>query len=128
MAHACTTRGWLTETLDGFLLFPEKNSAQSTAKKSCLISCLMSSHFQSADNPDALTCKVCNAQYMVEKGSQFSLAQGFTVKQWILTASIVTIMCITLGGCWAVIQLYSEPWIRMLAVGLALLIQYICLR
>lgn len=84
--------------------------------------------FQSADNPDALTCKVCNAQYMVEKGSQFSLAQGFTARQWILTASIVTVMCLTLGGCWAVIQLYSEPWIRMLAVGSALLIQYICLR
>jgi hypothetical protein len=44
---------------------------------------------------------------MVEKGSQFSLAQGFTVKQWLQTASFVTIMCMSLGGCWAVIQIYS---------------------
>ena len=42
--------------------------------------------FQSADNPEALKCKVCSANYMVEKGSQFSLAQGFTAKQWLQTA------------------------------------------
>ena len=83
---------------------------------------------QSADNPDALTCKVCSAQYMVEKGSQFSLAQGFTVKQWIVTGTIVTAMCLTVGGCWAVVHLYPQPWIRGLAVGLALLVMYICLR
>jgi von Hippel-Lindau disease tumor supressor len=65
---------------------------------------------------------------MVEKGSQFSLSHGFTPKQWLQTASLVTLMCLTLGGSWAVIQLYVEPWIRMLAVGIALLIQYICLR
>ena len=83
---------------------------------------------QSADNPDALKCKVCNADYMVEKGSQFSLSQGFTAKQWITTASIITVMCSCLGGCWAVIQIYSQPWVRGLAVGVALLIQYVCLR
>ena len=48
--------------------------------------------------------------------------------QWLHTASLVTLMCLTLGGCWATIQLYSEPWIRMLAVSISLLIQYICLR
>ena len=32
------------------------------------------------------------------------------------------------GGCWAAIQIYSAAWIKCLAVGLALLVQYICLR
>ena len=53
---------------------------------------------QSADNRDALRCKVCNAPYMVEKGSQFSLAHGFTLRQWLVTGSIVTAMCATMGG------------------------------
>lgn len=90
--------------------------------------CLRRWLVESADNPEALKCKVCSAPYMVEKGSQFSLSHGFTPRQWLQTASLVTIMCLTLGGSWAVIQLYSEPWIRMLAVGIALLIQYLCLR
>lgn len=65
---------------------------------------------------------------MVEKGSQFSLSHGFTPRQWLQTASVVTAMCITLGAAWAIVQLYSQPWIRMLAVSLGLLIQYVCLR
>lgn len=90
--------------------------------------CLRRWLVESADNPDALNCKVCNARYMVEKGSQFSLAQGFTAKQWITTASIVSAVCLSMGGCWAVIQLYSEPWVKMLAVGAELLVVYISLR
>jgi len=90
--------------------------------------CLRRWLVESADNPDALKCKVCAAPYMVEKGSQFSLSHGFTPRQWLQTASVVTVMCITLGAAWAIVQLYSQPWIRMLAVSLGLLIQYVCLR
>ena len=52
----------------------------------------------------------------------------FSPRQWLQTATTVTIMCLTLGAAWALIQLYSQPWIRMLAVSIGLLIQYICLR
>jgi len=90
--------------------------------------CLRRWLVESADNPDALKCKVCSAEYMVEKGSQFSLANGFTAKQWMQTASMVTMICLATGGAWAVIQIYSEPWIRILAVGGACFIIYICLR
>jgi len=90
--------------------------------------CLRRWLVESADHPDALQCKVCSVAYMVEKGSQFSLSHGFTPRQWLQTATTVTIMCVTLGAAWALIQLYSEPWIRMLAVSIGLLIQYICLR
>lgn len=90
--------------------------------------CLRRWLVESADNPEALQCKVCSANYMVEKGSQFSLTQGFTTKQWLQTASFVTIMCLSVGGCWAVIQIYTLAWIRLIAVSATLLIQYICLR
>jgi len=81
------------------------------------------------ENPDNLTCGVCKLPYEVERdASQFSLAQGFTPVHWVVTASTVTVMVSAAGGCWAAIQIYSEAWIRMVAVGLALLIQYICLR
>ena len=81
------------------------------------------------ENPDNLTCGVCKQPYEVERdSSQFSLAQGFTPVHWVVTASTVLVMVTAAGGCWAAIQIYSEAWIRMVAVGLALLIQYICLR
>ena len=47
---------------------------------------------------------------------------------WMQTASMVTMICLATGGAWAVIQIYSEPWIRILAVGGACFIIYICLR
>ncbi len=60
--------------------------------------CLKRWLVESADNPDSLRCKVCNAPYLVEKGSQFSLATGFTLRQWVATATAVTVMCGTCGG------------------------------
>jgi len=90
--------------------------------------CLRRWLVESADNPESLKCKVCNQFYEVERGSQFSLAQGFTTKHWVGTAGVVSVMVAAAGGCWAAIQIYSDAWIRMLAVGLALLVQYICLR
>jgi len=90
--------------------------------------CLRRWLVESADNPDSLTCKVCKQAYEVERGSQFSLTQGFTTKHWIGTAGVVFIMMMAAGGCWAAVQIYSEAYIKCLAVGLALLVQYICLR
>jgi len=90
--------------------------------------CLQRWLMEYAESSDALKCKVCGGAYEVEKGSEFSLSKGFTAKQWLQTASYVTIMCLSVGGSWAVIQLYSEAWIRTLAVGAALFVLYLCLR
>jgi len=90
--------------------------------------CLRRWLVESVESPESLRCKVCNQSYEVERGSQFSLAQGFTTKHWAGSAGVVSVMVAAAGGCWAAIQLYQEAWIRMLAVGLALLVQYICLR
>ena len=109
------------------------NTGQSSVNKSAL-----SAEFESFNN--------CALQaYEVERdASQFSLASGFTPAHWLTTATTVLVMVSAAGGCWAAIQIYSQvrcqsamvtalyrgsqAWIRMCAVGLALLIQYICLR
>ncbi|XP_023338919.1 uncharacterized protein LOC111709482 isoform X2 [Eurytemora carolleeae] len=90
--------------------------------------CLRRWLVESSDNPESLVCKVCKQAYEVERGSQFSLSQGFTTRHWIGTAGVVFVMMLAAGGCWAAVQIYSEAWIKCLAVGLALLVQYICLR
>jgi len=91
--------------------------------------CLKRWLVESADNPDALKCRVCRAPYTVENGSQFSLlSHGFTLRHWLATAAAVAGMRGTIGGCWAVITLYPQAWVKMLAVGGGLLVQYVCLR
>ena len=55
-----------------------------------------------------LCMQVCNQAYEVERGSQFSLSQGFTTKHWIGTAGVVFVMMLAAGGCWAAIQIYSQ--------------------
>lgn len=90
--------------------------------------CLRRWLVESADNPESLKCKVCNQAYEVERGSQFSLAQGFTTRHWVGTVGVVSVMVLAAAGCWAAIQIYPEAWIKCIAVGLALLVQYICLR
>jgi len=89
--------------------------------------CLRKWLVESADNPDNLRCKVCNELYELERGQPW-LPAGFTLTSWLYTASIVTIMCASAAGAWTVIQIFEDPGLRILAVGLALLIQYVCLK
>ena len=56
------------------------------------------------------------------------MIQEFEKNDISFSSSFVTIMCLSVGGCWAVIQIYSLAWIRLIAVSATLLIQYICLR
>lgn len=89
--------------------------------------CLRKWLVESADNADNLRCKVCKAQYELERGQPW-LPAGFTLTSWLYTASIVTMMCASAAGAWTVIQLFDDPGLRMLAVGLALLVEYVCLK
>eukprot|EP00096_Caligus_rogercresseyi_P011933 TRINITY_DN484_c0_g1_i1.p1 TRINITY_DN484_c0_g1~~TRINITY_DN484_c0_g1_i1.p1 ORF type:complete len:273 (-),score=37.81 TRINITY_DN484_c0_g1_i1:218-1036(-) len=90
--------------------------------------CLRRWLVESADNPDALKCKVCSASYMVEKGSTFSLKQGFTPLQWVQTVSLVSAMCIASGGGWAICYFYPQPPVKLLIVGANLVLQCVFLR
>lgn len=64
----------------------------------------------------------------VERGSHLDWQQGFTPQHWLQTAAIVTMMCVSGAGAWVLMQLYTEPGIRMLALGGALLVIYVSIR
>ncbi|KAK8749405.1 hypothetical protein OTU49_015339 [Cherax quadricarinatus] len=91
----------------------------------CLRKWLMECAENSSEN---LSCKVCGAVYQLEKGRAWWIGQGFTARHWLQTASLVTVMCGTIAGTWAVVQMYDDAYIRSLAAGATLLIIYICLR
>lgn len=83
---------------------------------------------ESSINPDNMRCKVCGVSYQVERGARLDWQQGFTSQQIVTTTSLVTIMCVSAAGAWVAIQLYEDIYIRMLAVGVALLVEYLCVR
>merc|ERR1719209_2704501 len=59
--------------------------------------CLRRWLVESVESPESLRCKVCNQSYEVERGSQFSLAQGFTTKHWAGSAGVVSVMVAAAG-------------------------------
>lgn len=89
--------------------------------------CLRKWLVESAASPDNLKCKVCQQNYVLEKGHTW-LPAGFTARSWFYTFAIVTCMCGSAVGVWAVIQLVEEPGIRMLTVGVCVIIFYVCLK
>lgn len=91
----------------------------------CLRKWLMECAENSSEN---LSCKVCGAVYELEKGRAFWIGQGFTARHWLQTAFLVTVMCGTIAGTWAVVQMYDDAYIRSIAAGVTLLVIYVCLR
>ncbi|XP_071529516.1 uncharacterized protein [Panulirus ornatus] len=91
--------------------------------------CLRKWLMECAENySENLSCKVCGAVYQLEKGRAWWIGQGFTPRHWLQTASLVTVMCGTIAGTWALVQMYEDAYIRSLAAGATLLIIYVCLR
>ncbi|XP_068228761.1 uncharacterized protein [Palaemon carinicauda] len=91
----------------------------------CLRKWLMECAENSSEN---LSCKVCGAVYELERGRAFWIGQGFTARHWLQTAFLVTVMCGTIAGTWAVVQMYDDAYIRSIAAGVTLLVIYVCLR
>ncbi|XP_037083632.1 uncharacterized protein LOC119104014 isoform X2 [Pollicipes pollicipes] len=75
-----------------------------------------------------LRCKVCGSAYRLEQGGRAWLGRGFTVRHWLQTAVLVTVMCGAAAGCWAVMRFYLDAWIRTAAVGCVIIVYYVCLR
>lgn len=91
----------------------------------CLRKWLMECAENSSEN---LSCKVCGAVYQLERGRAWWIGQGFTPRHWLQTATLVTVMCVTIAGAWTLIQMYEDAYVRSLAAGATLLIIYVCLR
>jgi len=92
--------------------------------------CLKRWLIECASNPSALICKVCQTSYQVETKtkawSQLNLA--LSPRHRIQIAGLVAVMCAAIGGAITVIKFYQDSGLRLLAVGVALLIVYICCR
>ena len=80
------------------------------------------------NNTGQLSCKVCQEQYQLEKSPNWVIMQGFTARHWLRTASLVTVMCGTIAGSWAVLQVYNDGLIRSVTAGAMILVLYLCLR
>ncbi|XP_059476184.1 uncharacterized protein LOC132197120 [Neocloeon triangulifer] len=81
-----------------------------------------------ASASDKLKCKVCGSAYQVEQSTHLDWQQGFTLHHWLQTSAIVTAMCISVAVAWVLVQFFTEPFIRLLAIGGALLVCYIGIR
>lgn len=89
--------------------------------------CLKAWLIESSDNPDNIKCKVCNEPYKLER-EPICFPRGVSPKHWLQTAAIVCVMSSTVAGACLVVKMFDSVGLRTLAVGLALLVQYVSLR
>lgn len=97
----------------------------SSVHHDCLRRWLMESSSTSAE---ILKCKVCDQPYNVHATEKLDWERGFTAYHWGSTAFIVTCLCTAVAVAWTVIQLFEDPYIRMLSASLAVLVIYICIK
>ena len=98
----------------------------SAVHHSCLLRWLMES---CSSSTAPVSCKVCGSAYKVEHSQETVwLPAGLTIAHWLKTATIITIMCCTLGGSIMIVKLFHHMYVKMISVGSAILVEYICLR
>ncbi|KAH8397611.1 hypothetical protein KR215_003822 [Drosophila sulfurigaster] len=79
-----------------------------------------------SNNDAQLSCKVCAHPYEIEKSKKLEWDKGFTIQHWMKTVILITLICVTGATAWAIIQMYVDPLVRVLTVGVAVLIGYVC--
>lgn len=89
--------------------------------------CLKRWLVESSSNPDCKECKVCKVKYELESGHVW-LTKGLTPTHWVQTAAIITVMCSAITGACICVKMFNNVGIRTLAVGIALILEYVCLR
>lgn len=82
----------------------------------------------SSSSSETLKCKVCDQPYNVHQTEKLDWERGFTAQHWGSTAVIVTCLCTSIAVAWTIIQLFEDPYIRMLSASLAVLVIYICIK
>uniref|UniRef100_T1GBV5 RING-CH-type domain-containing protein n=1 Tax=Megaselia scalaris TaxID=36166 RepID=T1GBV5_MEGSC len=97
----------------------------SSVHHECLRKWLMESY---SNSKDVLACKVCKCPYNITRKKRLEWNKGFNIQHWSKTIILFTIMS-TAGGCtWMVIHLFHDPIVRVLTVGIAVLIGYVCIK
>ncbi|XP_064457748.1 uncharacterized protein LOC135368428 [Ornithodoros turicata] len=89
--------------------------------------CLRTWLVESAGSSDSNRCKVCNEEYELERGDVW-LPSGLSATHWAQTAAVLVIIGISISAACVVVNVFDNVGVRTLAVGLALLAVYVCLR
>lgn len=89
--------------------------------------CLKKWLVESSDNPDNNRCKVCNEQYELERETM-CFPRGISPTHWLKTGAIICVMSSSAAGACLVVKMFESVGLRTLAVGVALLVEYVCLR
>lgn len=66
-------------------------------------------------------------QYVLQKGKLW-IVSGFTKLKWLQTAGLVTVIAGSTAGAYVTCQFYNDAGIRIVAIGGAFLIFYVCFR
>lgn len=99
----------------------------SSVHRECLQRWLVES-FAQCQNEKELKCKVCDSPYEIERGKRLYWDRGFTVRHWVKTIIIITIMCSTFAVAWVMITLYTKPIVRVITIGFSVIIGYVCVK
>lgn len=89
--------------------------------------CLRTWLIESSGSADSNRCKVCNEEYELERGEVW-LPSGLSTAHWLQTVAVLVIMGSAVSGACLVVKVFDNVGIRTLAVGMALLAEYVCLR
>ncbi|KAJ7377410.1 hypothetical protein OS493_029309 [Desmophyllum pertusum] len=76
---------------------------------------------------DSHKCKVCGQEYKLATGRTW-LPSGLTVRHWVQTTLILSMMIGAPIGVYLVCLTSISPAVKILVIGLAVVLEYVCLR
>ncbi|KAK2555503.1 hypothetical protein P5673_022842 [Acropora cervicornis] len=80
-----------------------------------------------SSHEDAQRCKVCGEKYKLTTRRTW-IPTGLSVRQWIQTTVILSMMVGTPLGVYLVCLTEIPPTCKILVLGLAVVLEYVCLR
>ncbi|XP_038063823.1 uncharacterized protein LOC119734397 isoform X2 [Patiria miniata] len=89
--------------------------------------CLKRWLMESADNPEALQCKVCQSKYQLKTGSA-NILKGFQLKQGLFTAIALGIMTAGPVAVYFVMKKYPSDVVSVVSIGACIFLEMVCLK
>lgn len=89
----------------------------------CLKLWLMESNLSTKN----IRCKVCNEYYQLSKG-EIWLPDGLELNHYLKTVAVFFVMGSTVFSAYFLVRIFDYGYIRTISVGVATLIEYICLK
>lgn len=89
--------------------------------------CLKLWLMESNSSTKNIRCKVCNEYYQLSKG-QIWLPDGLELNHYLKSFAVMFVMGITVFSAYFLVRTFNYGYIRTISVGVATLIEYICLK